>query len=299
MSLRAGLSRRTGGRTHLSDWTGAPRPPGPSRAGPDLRPSHGTVRVLGVFHGRLWEGGGCGVGNSYNPGQYVGIRMNEHEDGRNVLCDTMGIEVSRGQRVVVEGDGGMEYAEITNLRPMILKQCQLRDSKRLVRIGTDADMAGYRAKVSREQRFLDDTRALACEKRLAMKLVRAEETFDGRKITLYYTSETRIDYRRLVSDLAIKHPVRIEMRQIGPRDETKMRGGIGPCGLTLCCSTFLKSFHPVTIKMAKNQNLSLNPSKISGMCGRLMCCLAYEDEGADRASGPPKKPQNIPAEMPV
>jgi cell fate regulator YaaT (PSP1 superfamily) len=193
----------------------------------------------------------------------------------------------------------MEYAQVTNLRPMILKQCQLRDSKRIVRVSTDSDLAAYDAKVTRERQFLTDTRALAADKHLAMKLIRAEETFDGRKVTVYYTSEIRIDYRRLVSDLALKHPVRIEMRQVGPRDETKMRGGIGPCGLTLCCSTFLKSFHPVTIKMAKNQNLSLNPSKISGMCGRLMCCLAYEDEGGERSAGPPRKAQNIPAEVPV
>ena len=249
--------------------------------------------------GGCGSGGGCGIGNSYNPGQYVGIRINEHEDGRSVLCDTMGIEVSKGQRVIVEGDSGMEYAQVTNLRPMILKQCQLRDSKRIVRVSTDSDLTAYEAKVARERQFLTDTRSLAGDKHLAMKLIRAEETFDGRKVTVYYTSEARIDYRRLVSDLAIKHPVRIEMRQVGPRDETKMRGGIGPCGLTLCCSTFLKSFHPVTIKMAKNQNLSLNPSKISGMCGRLMCCLAYEDEGGERASGPPRKSQNISSELPV
>jgi len=248
--------------------------------------------------GGCGNGGGCGIGNSYNPGQYVGIRFNDHEDGRNVLCDTMGLEVTRGIRVVVEGDTGMDYAEVTNLRPMILKQCQLRDSRRMVRLATESDLSTYRAKVERERRFLADTQALAAEKRLSMKLVRAEETFDGRKVTVYYTSESRIDYRKLVADLALRHPVRIEMRQIGPRDETKMRGGIGPCGLTLCCSTFLKSFHPVTIKMAKNQNLSLNPSKISGMCGRLMCCLAYEEEGA-AASAPPKKSQNIPASLPV
>lgn len=249
--------------------------------------------------GGCGSGGGCGVGNAYNPGQYVGIRMNEHEDGRSVLCDTMGIEVTRKLRVVVEGDQGLEFAEVTNLRPMILKQCQLRDSKRLVRVATEPDLYTYRAKVDREESFLADTRTLASEKRMPMKLVRAEESFDGRKVTVYYTSESRIDYRKLVADLAMAHPVRIEMRQIGPRDETKMRGGIGPCGLTLCCSTFLKSFHPVTIKMAKNQNLSLNPSKISGMCGRLMCCLAYEDEGGDRAQAPPKKTQNIPVDMPV
>ena len=145
-----------------------------------------------------------------------------------------------------------------------------------------------------------DARELAAEKQLPLKLIRAEESFDGRKYTVYYTSETRIDYRKLVADLATKYPVRIEMRQVGPRDETKMRGGLGPCGLTLCCSTFLKGFHPVTIKMAKNQNLSLNPSKISGMCGRLMCCLAYEDEGGrpahERPPASPEKPQNISAD---
>ena len=247
--------------------------------------------------GGCGSGGGCGVGNAYNPGQYVGIRMNEHEDGRSVLCDTMGIEVARKVRVVVEGDQGLEFAEVTNLRPMILKQCQLRDSKRLVRVATEPDLHTYQAKVHREKTFLADTRTLASEKRLSMKLVRAEESFDGRKVTVYYTSEARIDYRKLVADLAMAHPVRIEMRQVGPRDETKMRGGIGPCGLTLCCSSFLKSFHPVTIKMAKNQNLSLNPSKISGMCGRLMCCLAYEDDGTSQA--PPRKIQNIAAGAPV
>src|SRR5438477_4855341 len=141
--------------------------------------------------GGCGTGGGCGIGNSYNPGQYVGIRINDHEDGRNVLCDTMGVEVERGARVVVEGETGMEYAQVTNLRPMILKQCQLRDSRRLVRKATDGDLSAYRVKVDRERRFLTDTQSLASEKRLSMKLVRAEETFDGRKVTVYYTSETR------------------------------------------------------------------------------------------------------------
>jgi cell fate regulator YaaT (PSP1 superfamily) len=184
---------------------------------------------------------------------------------------------------------------------MILKQCQLRDARRLVRIATDADQASFQAKVEREKKFFADTRRLADEKNLSLKLIRIEETFDGRKVVVYYTSETRIDYRKLVQDLAVSHPVRIEMRQVGPRDETKMRGGLGPCGLTLCCSTFLKSFHPVTIRMAKNQNLSLNPSKISGMCGRLMCCLAYEEEGYRPTSSPQAgvKAQNFQGESPV
>jgi cell fate regulator YaaT (PSP1 superfamily) len=251
-------------------------------------------------------GGGCGIGNKLNPGGlYVGIRINENEDGKAPFCDTQGIAVQKGQRVIVEGDAGFEYAQVTNLKPMILKQCQLRDARRLVRIATDTDNASYQAKVEREKRFYFDTKRLALEKNLALKLIRTEETFDGRKVTVFYTSESRIDYRRLVQDLAAVHPIRIEMRQVGPRDETRMRGGLGPCGLTLCCSTFLKSFHPVTIKMAKNQNLSLNPSKISGMCGRLMCCLAYEEEGY-RTAGPPAgsreagvKAQNFQVDTPV
>src|SRR5687767_14434039 len=180
------------------------------------------------------NGGGCGVGNKLNPGSlYIGIRINDNEDGKAPFCDTQGIAVEKGQRVVVEGEAGFEYAQVTNLRPMILKQCQLRDARRLVRIATDTDQATYQAKVDREKRFFEDTRRLASDKGLAMKLIRIEETFDGRKVTVYYTSETRIDYRKLVQDLAAKHPSRIEMRQVGPRDETKMRGGLGPCGLTL------------------------------------------------------------------
>ena len=252
------------------------------------------------------SGGGCGVGNKLNPGGlYVGIRINENEDGKAPFCDTQGIAVEKGQRVIVEGENGFEYAQVTNLRPMILKQCQLRDARRLVRTATDADQASFQAKVEREKRFYSDTRQLAEEKNLSMKLIRIEETFDGRKVVVYYTSETRIDYRKLVQDLAVNHPVRIEMRQVGPRDETKLRGGLGPCGLTLCCSTFLKSFHPVTIRMAKNQNLSLNPSKISGMCGRLMCCLAYEEEGyrtgAAQVPAPEAgvKAQNFQGDSPV
>jgi cell fate regulator YaaT (PSP1 superfamily) len=249
-------------------------------------------------------GGGCSTGNSFNPGgHYVGIRINENEDGRVVFCETNGTALNRGQRVVVEGENGLEHAGVVTLHPMIVKQCQLREARRLVRVSTPSDEATYESKLGREGKFFADVQELASEKKLPVKLIRTEESFDGRKYTIYYTSETRIDYRKLVADLAQKHPVRIEMRQVGPRDETKMRGGLGPCGLTLCCSTFLKGFHPVTIKMAKNQNLSLNPSKISGMCGRLMCCLAYEDEGGrpalERPASTPEKAQNISMEAPV
>ena len=248
--------------------------------------------------------GGCSTGNAFNPGgHYVGVRINENEDGRVVFCETNGASLAKGQRLVVEGEHGLEYAQVMTLHPMILKQCQLKEARRLVRIGTANDLSAYEAKLARERAFFEDVLELAAEKKLPVKLVRTDESFDGRKYTVYYTSESRIDYRKLVADLAQKHPVRIEMRQVGPRDETRIRGGLGPCGLTLCCSTFLKGFHPVTIKMAKNQNLSLNPSKISGMCGRLMCCLAYEDEGGkpalDRPPAAPNRPQNISPETPV
>jgi cell fate regulator YaaT (PSP1 superfamily) len=167
---------------------------------------------------------------------------------------------------------------------LITKSCQLKEAKRLVRSATPADQESHLHKIDREKRIFEFIRDRAKAYKLEIKLVRSQLSYDGRKLSVYYTSENRIDYRQLVRDLAQAYGVRVEMRQIGVRDETKMGGGIGPCGKTLCCSTFLESFHPVTIKMAKSQNLSLNPSKISGMCGRLMCCLAYEYEDPVRTS---------------
>ena len=231
--------------------------------------------------------GGCTLGNKYNSGgNYIGVRLNENEDGRVVFCEVMGHAVSKGEWLVVETERGeLEYAQVTTLQPIIAKSCQLKDAKRLVRTATEADLASHSHKIDREKRIFEFIRDRARAYRLEMKIVRSQLSYDGRKLSVFYTSENRIDYRQLVRDLAQAYGVRVEMRQIGVRDETKMRGGIGPCGKTLCCSTFLESFHPVTIKMAKSQNLSLNPSKISGMCGRLMCCLAYEhEEPAARAS---------------
>ena len=222
---------------------------------------------------------GCSIGNKYNSGgNYVGIRLNENEDGRVVFCETTGEKVEKNAWLVVESseNGAFEYAQVTNLHPLISKGCQLKDARKLVRIATDTDLDSHRHKIDREKKIFDFIKERAAALALEMKLIRAQLSYDGRKLSVYYTSENRIDYRQLVRELLQAYGFRVEMRQIGVRDETKMRGGIGPCGKTLCCSTFLESFHPVTIKMAKSQNLSLNPSKISGMCGRLMCCLAYE-----------------------
>ena len=230
---------------------------------------------------------GCSIGNKYNSGgNYVGIRLNENEDGRVVFCDTTGQSLEKHGWLVVESpeNGSLDYAQVTTLHPIIAKGCQVKDAKRLVRKATEADLDSRRHKLDREKKIFEFIRDRAAALSLTMKLVRSQLSYDGRKLSVFYTSEARIDYRQLVRELVQAYGFRVEMRQIGVRDETKIRGGIGPCGKTLCCSTFLESFHPVTIKMAKNQNLSLNPSKISGMCGRLMCCLAYENEEVPRAS---------------
>lgn len=223
---------------------------------------------------------GCSLGNKFNAGgNYVGVRLNENEDGRVVFCETLGQSLDKGAWIIVESESGsLDFAQVTTLHPLIVKSCQLRDAKRLVRISNENDLAVHQHKVEREKKIYGFIRDRARVQQLDMKVVRAQLSYDGRKLSVYYTAETRVDYRQLVRDLVQAFGVRVEMRQIGVRDETRMQGGIGPCGKTLCCSTFLQAFHPVTIKMAKNQNLSLNPSKISGMCGRLMCCLAYENE---------------------
>ena len=222
---------------------------------------------------------GCSIGNKYNSGgNYVGIRLNENEDGRVLFCETTGESLEKHGWLVVESteNGAFEYAQVTSLHPLISKGCQLKNARKLVRLANDADLESHRHKLEREEKIFDFFRERATAFALELKLIRTQLSYDGRKLSVYYTSENRIDYRQLVREVVQAYGVRVEMRQIGVRDETKMRGGIGPCGKTLCCSTFLESFHPVTIKMAKSQNLSLNPSKISGMCGRLMCCLAYE-----------------------
>jgi cell fate regulator YaaT (PSP1 superfamily) len=223
---------------------------------------------------------GCSIGNKYNSGgNFVGIRLNENEDGRVVFCETRGEKLDKLEWIVVESseNGSYEYAQVTSLHPLIAKGCQVKDARRLVRSANEADLQSHRNKIDREKKIFDFVKDRSGALALPLKLIRAQLSFDGRKLSVYYTSESRIDYRQLVRELVQAYGFRVEMRQIGVRDETKMRGGIGPCGKTLCCSTFLESFHPVTIKMAKSQNLSLNPSKISGMCGRLMCCLAYEN----------------------
>ncbi|NLB39097.1 MAG: stage 0 sporulation family protein [Clostridiales bacterium] len=183
-----------------------------------------------------------------------------------------------GHAVIVETQRGMEYAEVV-VSPQDMPQEKLEEPLySVLRIATQEDAAQNTLNRSREA----EARSI-CQKRiqahkLDMKLVSVEYTFDGSKLIAYFTANGRVDFRALVKDLAGVFHTRIELRQIGVRDEARMLGGLGPCGRPICCAQFLGDFHPVSVKMAKEQNLSLNPTKISGGCGRLMCCLKYEQD---------------------
>jgi len=190
---------------------------------------------------------------------------------------TGGLKFDVGSKVIVEADRGLEYGEVTAPIEQIADLNKLeKPIRKIIRTANPWDekqIAKNKAKTRDLMKVCDKK---ISEHKLPMKLVDAEYSFDRSKIVFYFTSENRVDFRSLVRDLASIFRVRIELRQIGVRDEARMLGGFGPCGRKLCCMSFLKDFDPVTIKMAKVQNLPLNPSKISGICGRLMCCLGYE-----------------------
>ena len=189
-----------------------------------------------------------------------------------------------GEEVIVETSRGLEFGKVSMSVREIAEEEIVSPLKEIVRIATENDKAQVQKNKKKEQEAF-----VICEEKIAahnldMKLVDVEYTFDGNKILFYFTAEGRVDFRELVKDLAAVFRTRIELRQIGIRDEAKMLGGIGICGRSLCCSTYLDGFHPVSIKMAKEQGLSLNPTKISGNCGRLMCCLKYEQNCYDEFS---------------
>jgi cell fate regulator YaaT (PSP1 superfamily) len=183
-----------------------------------------------------------------------------------------------GQQVVVQTDGGPAVGSVRRSIPQIAeRQRPAPDSpQRVVRIATRDDIVARLKHQHREQEAYRIALLKIRERGLAMKLGRVEQAFDGSRLVFYFTADGRVDFRELVRELAAEFHTRIEMRQIGVRDEAKMLGGYGTCGRPLCCTTFLNSFEPVSIKMAKQQDLSLNPSKLSGLCGRLKCCLRYE-----------------------
>lgn len=192
--------------------------------------------------------------------------------------DSNGLELKPGDMVIVEVERGLGLGMAVYTPREIDTGAANRQLKKVVRKADAVDLERNGFNTERENEAFRICREKIVQYKLPMKLIRVEYLFDSSKAIFYFTSETRVDFRELVKDLAAGFHTRIEMRQIGVRDEAKMIGGLGPCGRELCCSGFLSDFEPVTIKMAKDQNLALNPVKISGICGRLMCCLSYEHE---------------------
>ncbi|CAM4485283.1 PSP1 domain-containing protein [Paenibacillus tarimensis] len=206
----------------------------------------------------------------------VGVRFKKA--GKIYYFDPATHPVQSDQHVIVETARGVEYGKVVVGQKQVGEDDVVLPLKKVIRIASDAD-----AKVVEENKNAAKNAFATCiekirDHKLRMKLVDVEFTFDRNKIIFYFTAEGRVDFRELVKDLASVFRTRIELRQIGVRDEAKMLGGIGPCGRVLCCSSWLGDFEPVSIKMAKDQNLSLNPTKISGLCGRLMCCLKFEHD---------------------
>ena len=185
-------------------------------------------------------------------------------------------KIKKGDFVIVETARGIEFGECVIGMKEIPEESIISPLKLVLRIANAEDIAKHKENKDKEKEAFDICLKKISEHGLNMKLIDVEYTFDNNKVIFYFTAEGRVDFRDLVKDLATIFKTRIELRQIGVRDEAKMLGGLGPCGRPLCCSTFLGDFASVSIKMAKEQNLSLNPTKISGICGRLMCCLNYE-----------------------
>jgi cell fate regulator YaaT (PSP1 superfamily) len=189
---------------------------------------------------------------------------------------TGGIELKRGDRVLVETENGTSFAVVETAPCPPSVSLDLSSLKPVLRLANDNDL-----RVEEENRFREQHAMRLCvegirQRELEMKLVNVSFSYDGRKAVFYFVAEKRIDFRTLVRDLASALRVRVEMQQIGARDETKATGGIGPCGRELCCSSWLRDFEAVTVRMAREQGLALNPSRLAGMCGRLKCCLRYE-----------------------
>ncbi len=203
--------------------------------------------------------------------------------GKQYYFDPMGIQVPRGQGVIIETARGPEYGECVQTNTMVEDEEVIQPLRPLLRLATEEDLLTLERNREKEKRAFQICQEKIAAHKLEMKLVEVEYNFDGSKIIFFFTADGRVDFRALVRDLASVFHTHIELRQIGVRDEAKMIGGLGICGRPLCCGSFLNEFQPVSIKMAKTQNLSLNPSKISGTCGRLMCCLKYEQEAYEDA----------------
>ena len=208
--------------------------------------------------------------------EIIGVRFKS--GGKQYYFDPAGLEVQPGQGVIVETSRGLEYGECAQGNTQVEEETVVQPLRPLVRIATEEDEKTVEKNREKEAKAFQICQEKIAAHGLEMKLVEAEYSFEGNKALFFFTAEGRVDFRALVKDLASTIHARIELRQIGVRDEAKMLGGLGICGRPFCCAQFLDEFQPVSIKMAKTQNLSLNPTKISGTCGRLMCCLKYEQE---------------------
>lgn len=208
--------------------------------------------------------------------EVIGVRFKKA--GKIYYFDPGEEEILLDSYVIVETVRGIEFGKVVIAHKKVDEEDVVLPLKKVIRIADEKDKLQVMKNQDEAKGAFDICTAKIREHQLDMSLVDVEFTFDRNKIIFYFTSDGRVDFRELVKDLAAMFKTRIELRQIGVRDEAKMLGGIGPCGRMLCCSTFLGDFEPVSIKMAKDQSLSLNPAKISGLCGRLMCCLKYEND---------------------
>jgi len=223
------------------------------------------------------------------------VEVKQREGGNTTHYITGDLSFSAGDYVIVEGDRGLDYGEVLSGEEIILdKGVPQKALRKVIRAATNSDIEKIDRNRKTAKEAIKTCNKKIIERKLNMKLIDAELSFDCSKIIFYFSAEERVDFRDLVKDLAKIFKARIELKQVGVRDEAKMFGGFGQCGRELCCARFLKDFEPVTIKMAKDQNLPLNPTKISGVCGRLMCCLSYEHKCyKEFAKGLPKISQRV------
>lgn len=198
--------------------------------------------------------------------------------GKRYYFDPLDFEIEEGMLVVVETIRGLELGEIVTTNIKVEEKFQDRELKPILRIATEEDIEADIENQKEEIEVIQTTKRLVKQNDLEMKVLASEYTLDKDRLVIYFEADGRVDFRQLVRDLNGVYRTRIELRQVGPRDAAKFIGGLGPCGLITCCTTFIGNFENISIKMAKNQNLSLNPTKISGACGKLLCCIKYEDE---------------------
>jgi cell fate regulator YaaT (PSP1 superfamily) len=204
------------------------------------------------------------------------VEVKLKDTGLTYSCDSQGLDLNIGDACILQTEKGREFGKVVSGLRMVEEEKTVDSLPKVLRKATTEDFEQLKENARREKEAFKFCLERIKHRQLPMKLTKVEYLFDGSKVTFYFVSETRVDFRELVKDLARSIKARIELRQIGVRDEARMHGGIGSCGRSLCCTTFLKKFQPVSMKMVKIQNLSLNPVKLSGICGRLMCCLAYE-----------------------